>query len=32
MFPWCVGGRDVRNHLMWCGEAVVRCVETSGEM
>ena len=19
--PWCVGGGDVRNHVMWCGEA-----------
>ena len=37
VFPWCVGGGDVRNHVMWCGE--VRCGEmwrcdvvTSGEM
>ena len=24
VFPWCVGGGDVKNHLMWRGE-VVRC-------
>ena len=20
MFPWRVGGGDVKNHVMWCGE------------
>lgn len=20
VFPWCVGGGDFKNHVMWCGE------------